>query len=281
MTASELLALLGRAWFQLLIYPGGVAALALILLAGALGRRIERPPFPPLSNPAAAITVVAAPWLALALLPLPGAARLGRPLDVVGLLALLELPLLLAVAAGLRAADEGWRRDGLRRLAGALNGYPTLLLALLLLGASSGTLQPDRLASAPADLPAAALHWLGAFALLAALPPLLALGPFAPQGGGHTADQGPLAARLAGLADRPLKTGMRLRALGLAALASLPWCAALGGAAAWAAPLALPPLALLLWACSRMRPGGTGWARAYLALDAALLVALLAGSFKF
>ncbi len=279
MTASELLALLGRAWFQLLIYPGGLAALALALLAGALGHR-ERALFPPLSSPAAAVAAVAAPWLALALLPLPGAARPSRPLDAVGLLALLELPLLLSVAAGLRADDDGWRHGALRRLAGALNGYPTLLLALLLLGASNGTLMPDRLASAPADLPAAALHWLGAAALLAALPPLLAIGPFAADGGEQAAGR-PLAAQIADLADRPLETGMRLRAIGLAALAALPWCAALGQAAAWAAPLALPPIALLLWACSRMRPGGTGWARAYLALDAALLIALLARSFEF
>ncbi|GAB4197824.1 MAG: hypothetical protein OHK0022_16450 [Roseiflexaceae bacterium] len=283
MTANELLALLGRAWFQLLIYPGGLAAFALALLVGALSRRAGGATLPPLASPVAAVTVVVAPWLALALLPLPGAPRLARPLDVVGLLALLEWPLLLAVAAGLRAPDAATQRAVFRRLAATLNGYPTLLLALLLLGTASGTLQANRLAPAPAEPQAAALHWLGAVALLAALPPLLALGPFAPQQGGDSSatSRRSLVTLIAELADHPLETGLRLRAIGLAALAALPWCAALEQAAAWAAPLALPPLALLLWGCARLRPGGTNWARGYLVLDVALLLALLIGSVEF
>lgn len=275
MTVNELLALLGRAWFQLLIYPGGLTALVLTLVVGVLSRRAPHTYFPQSASPATAIAAVVAPWLALALLPLPGAARLERPLDVVGLLALLELPLLLASAAGLRTRNTNSQHAALRRLAAALNGYPTLLLALLLLSRASGSLQITDIATTPTTFPAVALHWLGAVALLLALPPLLALGPFAPYGGGPLGDQGPLVARLISLVAHPLETGMRLRALGLVGLAALPWCAALAGVVAWAAPLALLPLGLLLWAGAQLPPGSTRWSRAYLALDAILLLALL------
>jgi hypothetical protein len=69
---------------------------------------------------------------------------------------------------------------------------------------------------------------------------------------------------------------LRLRAVGLAALAALPWCAALEQRAAWLAPLPLLLAGPLLWAAHRLtrRSSARRWALAYLALDAALIVAL-------
>ena len=109
MTANELLALLGRAWSRLLIYPGGLAAFGLVWLISTLQNRVSSPsaPHPPFPSPVAgsgeppqrrgegsllALSSVVLPWLALALLPLPLAVTLPRQIDIVVALALLEWP---------------------------------------------------------------------------------------------------------------------------------------------------------------------------------------------
>lgn len=271
MTIGELLALLGRAWPRLLIYPGGLAAFGLLWLIW------RAPPWAPARRDAPVdagallLSTIAAPWLGLAFLPLPGAGRYDLAIDAPVALALLEWPLLVIVAGELRRADEREWRCGAARLAAALNGYPPLILSLLLLALSGGTLRLDEMAAAPGGAPAAlAAHWLGAAGLALALPPLLGLGPF------H-----------AGSAP----AGLRLRALGLVALASLPWLALVTAQPWWGALaedrsarsalasllLPLPPLLLVLalLAFHRLARGdAASWARRYLVLDGLLLLAL-------
>lgn len=323
MTLSELLALLGLAWSRLALYPGGLAAVGLMwLLARAeYGALVNRRGAPDreqearagyqgtkrsagaaeLSSgsapggsggdpqialpPALALSALALPWLGLALLPLPFAQPLGRKLDLPVALALLEWPLLLRLAYELRSADQAIVAAGRRRLAALLNSLPTLVLASLALAQAAGTFEIAALARAPAaELPLArqALHWLGALALALTLPALLGYGPFAgprqpaPRLGG----QAPLA-WLAWLAD----DGLRLRAVGLAALVALAWLAPVGAlqeqaphraAAIGASLAALLVLPALLWACDRLaaRSSARRWAWGYLGLDALLLAAM-------
>jgi hypothetical protein len=350
LTANELLALLGRAWPRLLIYPGGLAAFALIWLMtrtknkeqrtknkGA-GRTAEprtenrepgvlwanrrtrtknkeaenqgvrrgflssilyplsssrhpftRSPAHPLGRQSGRsierpyglwsvvgimdISALALPWLALALLPLPRAAGLSRSIDLVVVLVLLEWPLLLTIAAELRASAAA-RARAARRLASALNSYPPLILAALLLASAYGSLDTTALTRTPdahTPAPVALLYWLAAGAWLLALPPVLGIGVFA-----------------AGPPDsRALWLGLWLRKLGLVALATLPWFPLVArpeagrqaeADLAWLG-LPLPPLiiAALLWGYSRLTVGRSArsWARAYLVLDAVLLLLLL------
>ncbi|HEU5012505.1 MAG TPA: hypothetical protein VFT66_08170 [Roseiflexaceae bacterium] len=260
LTANELLSFLGRAWWPLLVYPGGLTAFALVGLLG----RFERSASPIHHSPDlfARVSAVAAPWLALALTPLPSVVNLGRPLDAVALLALLEWPLLLAVATALTTGDKAaWQAAG-RRVAAVLNGYPSLLLALLALAWSGGSLQLTTLASPPDDLATLTtkgLHWFGAVTLALALPPVLGLGPFAAPPPG----------------DLALRIGLRLRLLGYLALAVLPWFP-LPGDNAWLRPLPPIVIALLLWLFNRIAKGGTRrWAVAYNVFAAVQLLALL------
>ena len=260
MTANELLSFLGRAWWPLLIYPGGLTAFALVWLLG----RFERPALQMNYSPDlfARVSAVAVPWLALTLTPLPRVVNLGRPLDAVALLALLEWPLLLAITAEVRAADRAaWQAAG-RRVAAVLNGYPSLLLALLTLAWSGGSLQLNALASPPADLATLmtrVLHWFSAATLVLALPPALGLGPFA------TCPPG----------DPALRIGLRLRLLGYLALAALPWFPLLG-TNAWLRPLPPIVIALLLWLFNHVAKGcPRRWAMAYNVFAAAQLLVLL------
>jgi hypothetical protein len=274
---NELLALLGRAWTRLLIFPGGLAAFAAIwalaLVANREPRTQNRSSIASRSSRLSILGSLIPPWLMLALLPLPPAPGLSRQLDLIAALALLECPLLLAIADDLAAGTQAARQAG-RRLAAALNGYPALLLASLALAQASGSFEIATLARVPGDLaPAYALplHWVGAAGWALALPPMLGIGAFS--------------------AGAPLPLGMRLRAIGLVLLAALPWMAAFGtleegglrtprGLAAWA----LSPLVLgsLLWAYHRLtaRHSARMWARAYLALDIVLLLALLWAAYQ-
>jgi hypothetical protein len=305
-TASELLVLLGRAWSRLLLYPGGLAAFTTVWLVVSLLPRSSlsttAPAHPLTPSPAHPVTLagsaVVLPWLALALLPLPLAIELPRQLDIVVALTLLEWPHMLAIGQELQAGDT-------RRLAAALNGYPPLILATLALAQSSGSLEIAALARAPDELAstsARALHWLGAIALVLALPPVLGIGPFA-GGGPTTNDQRPTTndqrptTRLSSrsyvasiqasvarfLGAGAVALGLRLRALGLIALAALPWSG--NQDSGWALPRMLAAASLiagLLWTYERLMRGqpARSWARAYLALDAALLLALLWAAYQ-
>jgi hypothetical protein len=289
LTANELLALLGRAWPRLLIYPGGLAAFALVWLleranrSPAVPRRVvdrgsrieDRGSRIEDRDPRSSIlgsSAIVLPWLGLALLPLPHAAAIGRSTDLVAVLALLEWPLLLTIAAELRG--RGAAERAVRRIAAALNSYPPLILAALVMASASGSLDVAALARPPAgDMPApgALLHWAGAVAWALALAPALGLGPFA-----------------AGMpAANALRIGMRLRALGLVALGALPWFpvvagpddSGFGGAGPALLLLPIPPLliAALLWVYGRLTAAHQPrrWARVYLAFDAALLLVLM------
>jgi hypothetical protein len=314
-TLNELLALLGRSWSRLLIYPGGLAALAVAWLIGRLQKRASKIDDSPattgeVSAPQRSAllttwhTIIGAlvpPWLGLALLPLPPAPGLSRQVDLIVVLALLDAPLLLAIAGEVRAGKT-------RRLAAALNGYPPLVLSVLALAQAAGSFEIAALARVPGDLApsyARPLHWAGAAALILALPPVLGIGPFASAGTRH-ASQGReprgqaaffpqlrarWAAGLGTLVADPIPSGLRLRALGLVLLTALPVMAAFGaldegglrtiaGAAAWVlAPLGL---AGLLWGYDRLaaRHNARAWARAYAVFDAALLLALMGAAYQ-
>ncbi len=271
MTLSELLTLVGLAWSRLLLFPGGAAALAAAwLVARARGRE------PGEKSAAAAlaagdIVALALPWLGLALLPLPFAPPMGRKTDLVVALALLEWPLLREIGRALRGPAPA-RVAGRRALAAWLNGLPALLLAALALAQAAGTLDIAPLARAPAadaPLDQQALHWGGALGLALALAPLLGRGPFGP-----------------GLGRAPGGLALRLREVGLIALASLPWLGPFGalqeegplGAPAIGACVLAPALLLaLLLACDRLAAGHSPrrWAWAYVGVDGLLLALLL------
>jgi hypothetical protein len=277
LTANELLALLGRAWPRLLLYPGGLFAFGVVaVLVWAQQRRSAEPWWPPRWWTLYSwrdLSALVVPWLGLALLPLPRAASLSRQFDLVMLLALLEWPLLLAVATELRGSPDE-RAQRLRRFAAALNSYPLLIVAALLMVAAYGSLEGGVLLRTPdADTPfqTAALFWLGALGWLLVLPAALGLGAFA-----------------AGAPANPwLRLGLRLRMVGLVALAALPWIPLVADPITghqaeaelpWLA-LPLPPLVIagLLWVWHRATLGRSprGWAWAMLVLTLGLVGALL------
>lgn len=286
MTIAELLALLGRAWLRLALFPGGLAALAVIWIAGwALTWERARRPAERQAGAAGGathhrlargqgISAAAFPLLAVALLPLPYTRPLERPLDAVVLLTLLEWPRLLAVTSDLRGSAADTSR-AVRRLAGALNGYPPAILALLLVGQGVGSLELGLLAAGPLDGRPPfvwALFLGGALGLVLALPPLVEAGPFAAGDGARY--------------EQLLVLGLRLRVLGYVLLAALPWFALLpparedGAPALWLAPLPPLLLALLLWGFDRAFAGRRAlpWAHGYLWLSLALLLGHAAGA---
>lgn len=273
MTANELLALLGRAWPRLLLYPAGLTAWALVGLFGWLRRRGGAEPLAIRLGGWLDLSALALPWLGLALLPLPHVASIGQDLDLLAALALLEWPRILSIAHELAERCAEAQERAIRRAAAALNSYPPLILATLALASVGGSLNSATLARPPDDGTAAYLlwpHWLGALAWLLALPPALGIGPFA-VGEPQTA---------------ALRLGLRLRAIGLVAFAALPWfpfvqsddSAQAGFSLSWLL-LPLPPLAIaaLLWLFVKLSAGQPArrWAWGYLALDALLLLALL------
>jgi hypothetical protein len=196
------------------------------------------------------------------LLPVPEARSFSRPVDVIMLLALLDWPLLLTIALQIRASGADSWRNGARRIAALLNGYPPLILALLML-ALGRSFEIAVFARPPAEdarLEFVVLHWLGAATLVLALPPILGIGPFSACAPDNVA----------------LRIGLRLRAIGLTLLAALPWFPLLGE---WRWLLPVPPLliALLLWAYHRFTVGQPmrRWGYVMLGLCGLQLAALL------
>jgi hypothetical protein len=256
MTLAELLALVGRAWARLLLYPGGLSVLAVLWGLSRINAGHKQ------ANPANrialeySIAALALAWLGVALLPLPLVAPLGRPVDMLVLVALLEWPRLVAAHAEARQGDT-------RRLAAAFNSYPLLLAATLLLAWASGSLE----AGAWSNLPAAgapertrAAYWLGALGWLAALPALAGIGPFR--------------------ADPPcqvlLRFALQVRATGFVALALLPWVAWAGALSPWLVPVPVLGLAVAIWVFDRatQRFGTRRWALGSFWLALVLLAAL-------
>lgn len=266
MTLAELLALLGRSWSRLVLYPGGLALLGSLLFLGYQTRRgaggrwstqtsgLDQPPN------LVDLTMIAAPWLGVALMPLPLAASVGRSLDVVVALALLEWPRLLLAIREAHAGQVG-------RLAALLNSYPPLIGALLLLALPGGSLdlgsigQPPGTATSQLSI---AGYWFGSLALILALPAVVGLGPFA-----HPP---PLssAARL----------GLALRASGMVALAGVPWAGLIPEALRWLLPLPLIVLLVGCWAFNRRfkQKAALPWAQALLWLCAIELTIVLLAS---
>lgn len=288
MSANELLTLVGLAWPRLVLYPGGAAIGALLWMrlrrraldtaaehAGGRSQslQVDHAAWLP------ALSCVVLPWLGLALLPLPLATALGRTTDLVMVLALLEWPRVLAIANELRDRDAARQRAGVGRLVAALNSYPPLMLATLALAQPAGSLDLAALARPPSSMQA--LHWAGAIGWALALPVVLGLGPFRTP----TPPTAPTC-----LPNLLVQLGLGLRGCGLAAIALLPWLAPFGALdrdAAYAPPTWLAilgaPLVLgaLLWGYDRFSAGQSArrWAWAYLALDGALLLALLAAAY--
>lgn len=223
---GELLGALGLAWPRLLLYPGGLSALALAWLLGRLSRQIDARRRGGGAGGAslAAIADALPPLLALALLPLPPARAFPYGIDLVAALALLGWPRLRAqAAAGLLAGRD------LRV------GYALQLLGAALMGAGAGGVELGRL-TRPPESPAGWALLLGGAGL-------------------WLVGQARLVILRAGWAGR-------LGEIGQLWVGALPLLAALAALlagrlpAAWAG-WALPPLALLgaalVWAAARRR----------------------------
>jgi hypothetical protein len=237
-TLTEVLALAGRAWSRLCLYPGGMV---LVLLGWHWWRSTAKPePW----------WLVVFPWLGVALLPLPGAAQLERNADLIVVFGLCEMGLVGTVLQASNHPDRTERLGGARRLAATLNGYPLLALGAVLLGLATTTLRMDRWL-APEDPWRMALYLAGSLALSLALPALLGLGVFA--------------------AKEPIwpTNALRARVLGLLGIASVPWINWLGE---WPWLQPLPPLLIAGWLYGfhRLSRGSARWWA-----TAALLIAAL------
>ncbi len=292
MTLAELLALLGRCWSRLFLYPGGLGLLIALLLINreslwlglsnsrAVAKSQAQDPAVDLTPGSsllrrgvpsgrgevktkinlAGITALAAPWLGLALLPLPLAVSVGRSVDLVFALALLEWP---RVLVAIREAHSGQ----ITRLAAALNSYPPLIAALLLLAMPSGSFDIATIGQSPGDtasLLLVAVHWLGAFGIILALPPLLGIGPFT-----SPPPEEPLA-----------RLGLIVRAIGLVAIGTLPWAGLIPEALRWLLPFPILAIVLVTWGLHRIgkQQAALPWAQALLWLCAAEVVMLLLAS---
>lgn len=258
MSLAELLAILSTAWTRLLLYPAGLAAIAILWLVWRVnGRPATTPVLVASSQPLASLLAIALPWLGLALMPLPLSAALTRPVDVIVLLSLLEWPRLLAAA---REFGEGKHA----RAAAMLNSYPPLVLALLLMHHATGSFEVQALLQAPPNetvLLVRLAFWIGALALLLVLPAALGIGPF----------------RAAAVEDAALRVGLKLRALGIAALGLCPWLTLIPEDYQWLLPVAMLLYGVLLWQLHRRTYGQAAlpWARGLYLLSIVLLLGLL------
>lgn len=294
MSLAELLAILSTAWTRLLLYPAGLTAFAVLWLVWRVnggpttrqtpkhddhkGTKSTKPEHRLASKiplyalwpsdvwgalcaslstlRALAILAIALPWLGLALMPLPLSAAMTRPVDVIVLLSLLEWPRLLAAA---REFAEGKHAHA----AAMLNSYPPLILALLLMHYATGSFEAQALLRAPGEamLPVRLAFWAGALALLFVLPAALGIGPF----------------RAAAMQDAALRLGLKLRALGIAALGLCPWLTLIPEDYQWLLPVPMLLYGVLLWQFHRRTCGQAAlpWARSLYLLSIVLLLGLL------
>jgi hypothetical protein len=166
---NDLLALLGQAWPRLLLYPGGICALALLWLWLALHKQqtLFRE-----STPKQWLHCVPA-LVVISLLPVRGAVELGQSLDLFVALFLVEWPLFIALSD--RQNEQTGTVQG-----SLLQGYSLLLPSLLLLAdLNNSLLLGAQAASPPAWLwEPIIFRWIAALAWLVALFPLAGLGPF-------------------------------------------------------------------------------------------------------
>ena len=237
---TDLLSFLGLAWPRLLLYPGGLFALALLWLV----RRVW-PYTPVAAPPTLRVAEGVPPLLLLCLLPLPGAAVLPRAIDLPAALALLEWPLALALLTG-------EMRDDPRTMAAR---YAPLLLAAcaLVLGSHSLALDAFVREPPPGVLPRALLAAGAAYWALA-LPALLGLGPL--------------------VAAPPTRSwGAAMRIVGHGLLAALLWFALLPSP--WLAPLPAILVFLLLFLADRSGPHCRGAWRFAKWLSAIIIGALI------
>ena len=170
---DELIALLGQHWRLLLLYPGGLTALAAVTLARVLlespwqiGRGRERW--------SGREIVIAAIWLlVIVLLPLPQT-NWPYALDLIGCLLLIEIPHWTHTLSS-RSHNE----DAIvAQLAPLLNVYPLLALSIAALGQGAGSLVVQEV-----NRSGGLLHWAGIVGWASVLPPLLSLGPWRDQAG--------------------------------------------------------------------------------------------------
>ncbi len=207
---GELLGALGLAWPRVVLYPGGLFALASsYLLMRWLAACGGEPAWP--APPATPLDLVP-PLAVLTLLPLAPARPFPFGLDLPVALALLEWPRFRALAARACAPAE------------ALRDYALPLVAVLALVVATGGVELTGLLRWPEAAPQRALLVLGAALWLLGLPRLLRAGPGGPAGA--------------------------LRASGLLLVGTLPLLGALAaGAGQWlpadSAGWLLPPLAML------------------------------------
>lgn len=166
---DELIALVGRSWRLLLLYPGGLTALGCVVVVRVLFENrpaLRRGALPRLGGE----IVIATAWLlAIALLPLPQTGW-SYPLDLLILLLLLELPHWIGL---LRSVDQV---TGAKRIAPLLNVYPLLALSIAALGQGAGSL-----VALEVNRSGGLLHWAGVAGWASTLPPLLGLGPWQSQ----------------------------------------------------------------------------------------------------
>lgn len=166
---DELIALVGRSWRLLLLYPGGLTALGCVVVVRLLFERPRDLRCGALPRLGGEIVTAAAWLLAIALLPLPQT-DWSYPLDLLILLLLLELPHWIdMLSAPDRAASD-------TRIAALLNVYPLLALSIAALGQGAGSLVALEI-----NRSGGLLHWAGIAGWASTLPPLLGLGPWANQ----------------------------------------------------------------------------------------------------
>ncbi len=172
---DELLALLGGGWQSLLLYPGVLAGILATLVMRAIWpargmpwlRRVGRVWWEP-----GATLYAACALLLLALLPFPRS-YWAYPIDLVGALALIEVPHWLRLARLPRADDAAVRSGAAAETGALLNVYPLLALAVMALGQASGSLLLTEVKGGQQTL-----RWAGLATWAIAMPPLIGLGPW-------------------------------------------------------------------------------------------------------